>query len=86
MASGPPPPEPQRGLGIAVRILRERVGLSPSELAERAGIPAPSLTQIETGEEDPRWGDMRRVAQGLGVSMELLAEVAEANEKSERRN
>lgn len=64
-------------------MLRERAGLSPSELAERAGVSTSSLTRIESGDEDPSWGDMRGVAKGLGVSMELLAEVAEANEKGE---
>lgn len=82
MASGPAPHEPQRGLGRAVRILRERAGLGPSQLAERAGISISWLGRIESGDHDPSWGDMRRVARGLGVSMEALAEVAEENEKA----
>ena len=83
MPSGPPPHEPQRGLGSAVRTLRERAGLSPAELAQRAGISISLLSRIESGDDDPSWGDMRRVARGLDVSMEELSEVAEANEKGE---
>jgi transcriptional regulator with XRE-family HTH domain len=54
--------------------------LSPSEVAERAGISTSGLNRIEGGDHDPSWGDMRRVARGLGVSLEVLAEVAEENE------
>lgn len=57
--------------------------MSPAELAGRAELPASELTRIESGEHDPSWGDMRRVARGLGVSMESLADVAEQNEKGE---
>ena len=81
MPSGPHAHEPQKGLASAVRILRERAGLSPSEVAERAGISTSGLNRIEGGDHDPSWGDMRRVAQGLGVSLEVLAEVAEENEQ-----
>jgi len=44
------------------------------------------LGRIESGDRDPSWGDMRRVAQALGVSMEVLAEIAEANEEGEGAN
>ena len=81
MPSGPPSPGPQKGLAKAVRILRERADLSPAEVAERAGLVIAELTRIESGDYDPSWGDMRRVARGLGVSMEVLAEVAEENEQ-----
>ena len=81
MSSGPPPHEPQRALGSAVRALRERAGLSPAALAGRAEISVSLLARIESGDDDPSWGGMRRVARGLGVSMEELSEVAEANER-----
>ena len=81
MPSGPRPYEPQKGLAQAVRTLRERAGLTPSELAERAGTSTSWLSRIESGAYDPSWGSMRRVAGGLGVSMEVLSEVAEENEQ-----
>ena len=80
MPSGPHRYEPQQGLASAVRILRERAGLSRSELAERAGISTSWLSRIESGSYDPSWGSMRRIARGLDVSMEVLSEVAEENE------
>ena len=82
MPNGPPDHEPQRGLAQAVQMLRESAGLSPAELARRAGISVASLGEIESGDHDPTWGDMRRVAMGLGVSMEVLADVAEENDQS----
>jgi transcriptional regulator with XRE-family HTH domain len=84
MPSGPPAREPQRGLAEAVRTLRERAGLSPAEVAERAGISVSVLNRIESGDDDPSWGDIRLVARALGVSMEVLAEVAEESEQDER--
>lgn len=81
MPSGPPAREPQRGLAKAVRTLRERAGLNPAEVAERAGLSVSVMNRIESGDDDPSWGDVRLVARGLGVSMEVLAEVAEGNEQ-----
>jgi transcriptional regulator with XRE-family HTH domain len=81
MAGGPEPIGPQKGLGKAVRQLREEANLAPQDLAQRAGLPVSQLAKIEAGEDDPFWGDMRRVAAGLGVSMEQLAELAEGFEK-----
>jgi transcriptional regulator with XRE-family HTH domain len=83
MAGGPGPTGPQKGLGKAVRHLREEAKLNPETLAERAGLPASQMAKIEAGEDDPVWGDMRRVAAGLGVSMERLAELAEELEEGE---
>ncbi|HEU5254152.1 MAG TPA: helix-turn-helix transcriptional regulator [Solirubrobacterales bacterium] len=80
MTADPPPREPQKGLGTAVRELRRAADLSQEDLAQAAEIPAPHLALIESGEHDPTWGDMRRVAQALGVSLEALSELAEEHE------
>lgn len=83
MTGGPEPTGPQKGLGKAVRRLREEAELTPEALAERAGLSVMQLATIEAGEDDPLWGDMRRVADGLGVSLEQLAELAEEFEEEE---
>jgi transcriptional regulator with XRE-family HTH domain len=83
MAGEPGPSGPQRGLGKAVRSLREEAKLTQGALAERAGLAPARLARIESGEDDPVWGDMRRVAAGLGVSMERLAELAEEFERGD---
>jgi transcriptional regulator with XRE-family HTH domain len=79
-----PPPEPQWGLGKAVRRLREEAKLSQQMLAERAELSVSWLSRVESGDHDPTWGDMRRVAAGLGVSLERLSEVAEELEGTDR--
>lgn len=69
--------EPQSGLGQAVRALREKAGIDQGTLAERADLPASLIAEIESGRSDPTWGDIRRVAQALSVSLERLSELAE---------
>lgn len=83
MPAEPEPCGPQKGLGRALRHLREEATLSRQDLAERAGLSASWLSRVESGEEDPPWGDMRRVASGLGVSLEQLAELAEQFEEGD---
>lgn len=74
------PQEPQSGLGRAVRALREQAGIDPATLAKRAGLPVSLVAEIESGRSDPTWGDMRKVAEALGVSLEKLSELAEEYE------
>jgi transcriptional regulator with XRE-family HTH domain len=69
--------DPQKALGDAVRALRKELGLSQQDLAERAGLPPSWLAHLESGRHDPTWGDMRRLAAGLEVSLEKLSELAE---------
>jgi transcriptional regulator with XRE-family HTH domain len=69
--------EPQRGLGKAVRSLREKAGIDQAALAERAELPASLIAEIESGQSDPLWGDMRKLAEALGVTLENLSELAE---------
>jgi transcriptional regulator with XRE-family HTH domain len=71
------PHEPQSGLGRAVRVLRERAGVDQATLAERAELPESLIAEIESEKADPVWGDIRRIALALGVSLERLSELAE---------
>lgn len=80
MPSGPPPSEGQRGLARAVEELRKKAGLTLAALAERADLPPPLVAAIESGKRDPTWGDMRRIAEALEVSLEALSELAEQYE------
>lgn len=71
------PHEPQSGLGRAVQAIRKEAGIDQAVLAERSELPEPLIAEIESGNADPAWGDVRRVAVALGVSLERLSELAE---------
>jgi transcriptional regulator with XRE-family HTH domain len=71
------PQEPQSGLGRAVQALREKAGIDQATLAEQADLPTSLIADLESGLSDPTWGDMRKVAEALGVSLEALSELAE---------
>ncbi len=77
MPRGPQAFEPQRGLGKAIRSLREKAEMTQATLAERSGVSAPLISSIERGVVDPTWATVAQISKGLGVSMESLAELAE---------
>ena len=56
-----------------VKILRKHHGLTQKDLAERAGISRPYLTEIETGKKDGSIRAMKSLAEVLGVSVGTLA-------------
>jgi transcriptional regulator with XRE-family HTH domain len=56
--------------------------MSQRTLAEKAGLSSSSISRVESGQHDPTWGSMRRIAEGLGVSMETLSELSEGFESS----
>jgi len=73
--------DPQRGLGWAVRRLRFEANLTQNDLAERAELHPSRVSRIENGRDNPRWGTVKRVAAGLGVSLAELAALAEDFER-----
>ncbi len=77
---GGPTSEDQLGLAKAVRELRKKAELSQAALAERADLPEVTIALIESAKLDPPWGDIRRIAQALDVSLESLSELAEQHE------
>jgi transcriptional regulator with XRE-family HTH domain len=73
--------ELNKALGLAVRTLRVGAGLSQVELGSRAELHPSSISKIENGRADPSWGNLRRIAKGLGVPLDELAELAERLER-----
>jgi transcriptional regulator with XRE-family HTH domain len=62
-------------VGVRVRLLRERLGLTQQDLAERAAIDPASLSRIERGRIGLHLSTVERLAYGLGLSpAALLAE------------
>jgi transcriptional regulator with XRE-family HTH domain len=54
-------------LGSGIRTERLRQNLTLAQLAERAGLSASALSQIERGVTDPSIGSLRRIASSLQV-------------------
>src|SRR4051794_7646487 len=52
-------------VGPRVKALREAMGLSPRGLAERSGVSAPMLSQVERGAASPRWAVRSNNASGV---------------------
>jgi DNA-binding Xre family transcriptional regulator len=57
---------------VPVRVWRDHRGLSARALADRAGISAAYLSQIETGKKPGSFDAMAKLARALGVDMEDL--------------
>ena len=55
-----------------VRVFRKHRKLSGSEIAERCGIAAPYLSQIETGKRKASAEVLKKLAEALGVSVDDL--------------
>lgn len=78
-------------LGPRVKALREAGGLSLRELAERSGVSAPMLSQVERGETSPTLQVAARIAAGLELRLSQLLRLDEGGEvtvvrRSERRH
>lgn len=81
MPRGPRGLGPQRGLGRAVGFLRRNASMKQTTLADKAGLSASWISKIESGQADPPWGTVRKLAAALEISIEELAEAAERFEE-----
>src|SRR5690242_21443252 len=69
--------EPQIGLSKAIRQLRMEIHLIQEALGHRANIHPTWISHIESGRINPTWGNVRRIAHGLGVPLGELADLAQ---------
>ena len=60
------------GTETPLRILRQYRGLTQEELAEKAGLSRPYLTEIETGRKNGSVKALNLLAKALGVEPGLL--------------
>jgi transcriptional regulator with XRE-family HTH domain len=65
-------------IGPRVRALREAMDLSLRDLAERSGVSAPMLSQVERGETSPTLAIASRIAAGLELRLSQLLRLDEA--------
>jgi XRE family transcriptional regulator, regulator of sulfur utilization len=64
-------------VGARVRALRDSMGLSLRDLAERSGVSAPMLSQVERGETSPTLAIAGRIATGLDLTLSQLLRLDE---------
>ncbi|MGO6758815.1 helix-turn-helix domain-containing protein [Rhizobium ruizarguesonis] len=57
----------------AIRVWREFRAMTARELAEKAGISAEFLSQIEKGESDASFETIKKIATALEISVDDLA-------------
>lgn len=59
-------------IGKLIKITRKRRGLSQAQLAEKIGVQRPVISKYETGLIEPSLSQLRKIAEALHVSMEVL--------------
>src|SRR3954468_22710397 len=64
-------------VGPRVKALREAMDLSLRDLAERSGVSAPMLSQVERGETSPTLQIAARIAAGLELRLSQLLRLDE---------
>jgi len=67
-----PPP-----IGPRIRALRDAMELSLRDLADRSGVSAPMLSQVERGETSPTLAIAARIASGLELTLSQLLRLDE---------
>jgi len=83
-------PDGSAAIGARVRALREAMGFSLRDLAERSGVSAPMLSQVERGETSPTLAVAGKIAAGLELTLSQLLRLDEGehvavNRAGERR-
>jgi transcriptional regulator with XRE-family HTH domain len=64
-------------VGPRIRALREAMELSLRDLADRCGVSAPMLSQVERGETSPTLAVASRIAAGLDLRLSQLLRLDE---------
>ncbi len=65
-----------------LKAVRELRGLSQTQLAEKAGLPASSVSHFEAGARKPSFDNLKRLAEALDVTTDYLLGRADTPEAS----
>lgn len=60
-------------MGVKLKQLREAVGITQRELAERLGGQQPAIARLESGNVKPDVVTLERIAKALGYRFEMTA-------------
>ena len=75
----------KRLLGNRIREIRKRQGLSQEKLAERAGISAQYVSNIERGKENPTLDLLLRLSEALKVSLGQMCDFENVGDMDQRK-
>ncbi|MEA2221976.1 MAG: hypothetical protein QOH83_352 [Solirubrobacteraceae bacterium] len=67
-------------IGPRIRALRDAMALSLRDLAQRSGVSAPMLSQVERGETSPTLAIAERIAKGLDLRLSQLLRLDEGGQ------
>jgi transcriptional regulator with XRE-family HTH domain len=67
-------------IGLRIRALRDAMELSLRDLAQRSGVSAPMLSQVERGETSPTLAVAERIASGLDLRLSQLLRLDEGGQ------
>ena len=67
-------------IGERIRKYRKREGLNQEQLAERCGLHATYIGQLERGEKNATLESMGKIVKGLNISFETLFENIQVGE------
>src|SRR5215218_6269985 len=67
-------------IGPRIRALRDAMALSLRDLAQRSGVSAPMLSQVERGETSPTLATAERIAKGLDLRLSQLLRLDEGGQ------
>jgi transcriptional regulator with XRE-family HTH domain len=70
-----PSQQPQKTLGMAIRQLREKRGLTQEAVAHEAGVTASTFGLIERGQTNPTWATVTKIAAAVDVSVIEVAKL-----------
>jgi transcriptional regulator with XRE-family HTH domain len=71
-------------LGRAMRVLRDRAGITQKALAERVGTSEAYVSNIEGGRRDARWSTLVRLLRAVDADLHQLADaIAEVKKQDD---
>jgi transcriptional regulator with XRE-family HTH domain len=76
--------DPQDSLAEALKLARERAGLTQRQLAKRMKVDQARISQLESGRLNPTWSTLRALSAALSIELSELAAEAEEIERRER--
>jgi transcriptional regulator with XRE-family HTH domain len=64
--------EVQRTLGLAVKELRARAGLTQEQLSDTTGVHPTYISDVERGARNPSWATLVKLVIGMNSDMAAL--------------